>query len=165
MVIIYGNIYLLSADRLIIWVVELCYIGMFQSLLSSESLAWVELEQISQQVQGIITSSWEHISQLLGLRDVQGLQHGLGQGTVDGLNVLLGWSACHLHHSVQLIQGGSSGEDWLAQQQLGKNTAQTPHIYSLGVLARSKQDFGGSVPPCSYVICQKRLLVRIFSIE
>ncbi len=58
---------LFQTVRLLIWVVELRNIRMLKSLLSSESLTWVELEKVFQQVDGVIRGSWEHVSELLWL--------------------------------------------------------------------------------------------------
>lgn len=52
---------------LLIWVVELSDVRMLKSLLGGESLAWVKLEKVLQEVDGIVRSSWEHISELLWL--------------------------------------------------------------------------------------------------
>ena len=67
MVIVDGNEDLSGADWLLIWVMELCYVRMLQGLLSSQPLVWVELKQILHEVKSIVTSGWEHVSQLLGL--------------------------------------------------------------------------------------------------
>jgi len=52
---------------LLIWVVELSDIWVLKSLLSGESLSWVELEKVLQEVDGIVRGSWEHVSELLWL--------------------------------------------------------------------------------------------------
>lgn len=68
MVIVDGDEDLSGADWLLVGVMELCHVWMLQSLLSSQSLVWVKLQKVLHEVEGIIASCWEHISQLLGLR-------------------------------------------------------------------------------------------------
>lgn len=58
---------LFQAVWLLVWVVELSDVRMLKCLLSGESLAWVELEKVLQQVDSIVRGSWEHISELLWL--------------------------------------------------------------------------------------------------
>ena len=57
---------LFQAVWLLIWVMKLSDVRMLKSLLGGESLAWVELEKILKEVDGIVRGSWEHVSELLG---------------------------------------------------------------------------------------------------
>lgn len=94
----------LRADWFLIWVVELRDVRMLKSLCGCESLIWVELQKVLNKVESFIRSSWEHVSELLGLGWWQTLQHCLSERTVDGIDVFLTWPSCNLHDSIKLIQ-------------------------------------------------------------
>lgn len=61
LIVINRNVDLLSANGLILFVMELSHVRMLQRLLSSESSVRVELKKILEQVKGIVAGSREHI--------------------------------------------------------------------------------------------------------
>jgi hypothetical protein len=95
---------LFQAVWLLIWVVELSNVRVLKSLLSSESLAWVELEKVLQEIDGIVRGSWEHVSELLGLGGGQTLEHGLGKWTINRFDIFNAWSSGNLHNSIKLVK-------------------------------------------------------------
>lgn len=46
-------------------------------------------------------------------------------------------------------------------QHFSQNTADAPYIYRLSVALRVEHDLGGSVPPCSHILCQESSVVMI----
>jgi len=70
LIVVDRNINLPRANWLVFGVVELGNISVSQSLFSRESSVWVELKKVAEEVQSIVRSSWEHVSQpsWLGLR-------------------------------------------------------------------------------------------------
>lgn len=118
LVVVNWNVNLARADRLVIRVVELGNVGVAEGLVSRQSLGRVKLKQVTQKIQRVVGSRWEHVAQAAGLARRQRLEHGLGEGRVDGLNVLGGGTACHLHDAVELVEGRGAGENGLAEEKL-----------------------------------------------
>lgn len=54
---------------------------------------------------------------------------------------------------------GATWEDGLAYHDLGEDTAEAPHVYTLAVLVSTQQNFWRSVPPRSDVLCQHRTVL------
>ena len=104
MVVVNGNVDLLCAIWLLFWVVELSDVRMLECLLSSESSVWVEMKKVLQKVKSLWSDSWELVLQLSWLGWWQTLQHSLGNWTVDAVYVLLSWSSCDFHDSVELVE-------------------------------------------------------------
>ena len=80
LVVVDGNVDLLRAHWLLVWVVELSHVGVLQGLLGCQSLVRVKLKKVPKHVQGIIGGGGEHVAQLLWLRGRKTLQHRLGEG-------------------------------------------------------------------------------------
>lgn len=57
------------------------------------------------------------------------------------------------------INPTSTWEDGLAEDDLGDDTAETPHIHRLGVVVGPQQYFGGAVPPRGDVLGQHRAVL------
>lgn len=165
MIVVNGNVDLFIANWFVLWVVELGYIGVLQGLVGSQALARVEHHQVLQQVKCVVARSREQVSQALGFGGGKRLKHGLSQRGVYGFDIFGGGPSCNFHHSVQLVQGRSTWEHRLSQQQLGQNAAKRPHVHSLGVLVGAEEDLRGSVPPGRNVICQKRLGFGVLRIK
>ena len=62
LIVVNWDVDLSSADRLILRVVELGYIGVSQGLLCGQSSVRVKLEQVAKKVECVIRGSWEHVS-------------------------------------------------------------------------------------------------------
>ena len=62
LIVVDWNVDLPIADWLIFWVVELSHVGMSQSLICGQSSIWIELEQVAEEIKGVIRGSREHIS-------------------------------------------------------------------------------------------------------
>lgn len=77
MVIVNGDVDLTRADGFIFWVVELSDVWVLESLLGSQSFAWVELEEAFEEINCIVTSCGEHVSETLALCWWERLKHGL----------------------------------------------------------------------------------------
>ena len=45
------------------------------------------------------------------------------------------------HHHANLVDGGGAGKERLAQEHLGEDAAETPHVHAHCVPLRGKQDF------------------------
>ena len=120
----------------------------------------VELKQVAEQVERVVRSRGEHVTQTSGLGGRQRLEHGGGEGAINRLDVLLRWPARYLHDAVELVQGGGAREDGFTEQELRQDAAQTPHVHALGVVVRAEQNLRRSVPPRCDVVSQERLLVR-----
>ena len=104
LVVIDWDVDFLSANGLFLRVVELSYVRVLQCLFSCQPLGGVELEKTLQQIESVVGSRREHVSQLFGLGRRQRLEHSLSKGTINRINVLLRWSTSDLHDSVKLIQ-------------------------------------------------------------
>jgi len=63
------------ADRLVVWVVELGDIWVPQGLFGAQALGGVELEQVADQVDRLVGSAREHVTDSLLLGWRQGLEH------------------------------------------------------------------------------------------
>ena len=62
LIVVDWNVDLPVADWLIFWVVELSHVGMSEGLICGQSSIWIELEQVAEEIEGVIRSSREHIS-------------------------------------------------------------------------------------------------------
>ena len=68
LVVINRNVDFLRADWFLIRIVELRDVRVLKSLCCSKSLVGVELQKVLDKVESFIRSSWEHVSEFLGLR-------------------------------------------------------------------------------------------------
>lgn len=110
------------------------------------------MQKVLQQVKSVLGGCGEHVAEASGLRRRERLEHGLGQGTLNGFDVFRAGSSSHLQHTVQLVQSRSTGEERLSENELCQDATHAPHVHSLGVLVRAEQDLRGTVPPSSHVI-------------
>ena len=154
LVVIDWDVDLPVAHGLVVRVVELSNIGVSQRLLGGQAFGGIELQKVPQHIQRIIWCSWEHISQTLGLGGWQRLQHGGSQRTVDCLHIFNRRPSGNFHHPIQLVERRGAGENWLAKQELSKDTAQTPHVHTLSVVVGPQQDFWGAVPTSGHIVRQ-----------
>lgn len=165
LVVVYGDVDLLGAIGLVLRVVELSYVGVLQGLVGCQALVRVKLQHVAQEVQGVVGGGGEHVSQALGLGRGQRFQHGVGEGTLDGFDVVGSGPADELHHSVQLVQGAGAWEHWLAQEQLSQDAAHAPHVHSLGVLVRTQQNLRSTVPASGHIVSQQRDSVWVLNVK
>ena len=63
LIVIDRNINFARANWLVLGVVELGHISVSQGLFRREPSVWVELKEVTEEVQGIIRGCWEHVSQ------------------------------------------------------------------------------------------------------
>ena len=89
LVVVNGDVDSPVADWFVFRVVELSDVGMSQCLLSAQTLSWVELQQIADQIQSIVRSSREHVTKASCLGWWERFKHCWCQRTVDGFNILL----------------------------------------------------------------------------
>ena len=78
LVVVNRNVDLPRANRLVVRVVELRHVRVAQRLVCRQPLVRVELKQVTQKVQRVVRSRWEHVAQAAGLARGQRLEHGLG---------------------------------------------------------------------------------------
>ena len=135
--------------------VELGEVRVLQSFLAQNSLLWVELEALAQEVEGVLGGVGEQVRQL-GLVALlgQAVQHSNSEGGVDGLNIFVGRTPSHLKDTIQLVHCGTSGEERTTREELGQNTTNTPDIDSLCVAGRTEKNFRGTVPTGGDVLGQ-----------
>ena len=91
-------------DWFVVRVVELCHVRVSQRLLGREALVRVKLEQVLNQVDGLVRCAWEHVSDAPLLGGWQRLQHSRGEWTLDGLDVFGGWAAGDFHDPIELVE-------------------------------------------------------------
>ena len=87
LVVVDGNVDATRANRFVLRVVELCYIGVSEGLICSQTPSRVELKQAAKQVQSVVRGRGEQIPQPAGLGGRQRLQHRGSQRTVDSLDI------------------------------------------------------------------------------
>ena len=165
LVVVDRDVDLLPAHRFVLWVVELRYVWVAEGLLRGEAFVGVELQEGLEQVERVIGGRGEHIPESLGLGGWERLEHGLRQGAVDGVDVVLSGSPNDLHDPVQLVECGCAWEDGLTQEQFSQDAAQTPHVDALGVLVAPEEDLGCAVPSGCHIVCEYGCLIGLFSVE
>lgn len=161
LVVVDRDVDLPLANWLVLWVVELGHVLVLQGLLGAQTLVGVKLQEMAQQIQRFVRSSWEHVTKSLLLYGRQGLKHSLRERRVDSFDVLSRGSASDFHDAIKLVEGACAREAGLAQQELSKDAAQTPHIYALGIFVAAQQNLRSAVPARRNVISQERLLIGL----
>ncbi len=164
-IIINGNVDLLQAWWFVFWVMELSNVGVSQSLLSSESFVRVECHQVPEQVNSIITGCRKDVSQFSLLDRRNGFEHGNCHGAFNWVNIILGGLSYHLHYSFELVQGWGTREQWFAKQKLSQNTAHAPHVYTLSILVRAKENLWRPVPSGGNIISKEWDCISLFGIQ
>jgi hypothetical protein len=89
----------------------------------------------------------------------------MGKRAINWVNVLLAWSTDDFHYSIKLIQCWCAWEHRFTKQELSQDASHAPHVYTLGVFVRSKQNLGSSVPSCGDIVSQKGLCLCFLNIQ
>ena len=101
--------------------------------MSSESVARVELEQGLHQVVGLGAGGGEELGERLPGHAVGLVQDGLRVVGADVVDLPALGQGDGLHDLLYLVDGGGAWEEGLAQQHLGQDAAQAPHVHPCSV--------------------------------
>lgn len=128
---------------------------MFQAVLDSVPLFWVENQHLLQQavsvriglgedfLHGLLVSLWQ-------LADVLS-----SQVIADKAHVVAIWRAQDSNRALNLIEIVIAREKWRAAQQLCKDAAKGPDIESIGIVTGIEDDLGGAIPSCDHVFSER----------
>lgn len=139
----------------------LVYIWMSKSLVGSDALIRIKLQQTSQQIQAIFARiRHELLNGLFG--SVRGALDNTGPVMrLNAFDIELARRRYVLQNAFELIECGRAWEHGRAEQHLAENAAYAPHVYAFCVLGRGEQDLGRAVPARGHVLGESRIRRRV----
>mmetsp|Transcript_2774 Transcript_2774/g.9782 ORF Transcript_2774/g.9782 Transcript_2774/m.9782 type:complete len:392 (-) Transcript_2774:343-1518(-) len=140
------------ARGLVVHVVELRDVRVAERLVRRDALVGVELQAQAQQVEGLGRRRREHLRQRARPRRRQRFKHRRRERRLDRGHVVRRRAARHLEDAVQLVHRRVTREDRLASQHLAQNASERPHVDTLAVPRRAKQDLRRAVPARRHVV-------------
>lgn len=144
--------YLGRALRKLLPAVELPQVGMLGDLEHRRSFLRVEAERPAQQVVGLrgavahplLATDWLYLR--------EDVEHLSAEVSLERAQVLDGGRASPSEHSLDLVEGGVSGEHGLAREQFAQQAPETPNVRCLRVLLGPQEDLGSPVPARGNVV-------------
>ena len=127
---------------------------MFYYVQHRRSFVRVEVQAFCYYVQTIRRTACEPVFPIYWLYLSQDVHHLLPEVCLQGLQVAESWRTSPLHHPLDLVQSGVTGEHRLSPYHLTNHAPETPYISRLRVLLGPEQDLRSSVPPGGDVVSE-----------
>jgi len=125
-----------------------------ESLLASESVGRVHLEQANHQLESLFGERG-HVTlfESFGLCNFGELQTDEARVFVERLHLFLGQGPEHLLNKIELVHFGVAWEEGLAVTQLAHNAPDGPHVDFGAVVGVAQQELWRTVPPSGHIVC------------
>lgn len=143
---------------------ELLEEGVVQNILGGETLIWVVLQELGDQVDGLGGSSGNELLEGFLLNYGLFLNHIVEEVFVANLLFLdlLRWKSHESNDGLQVFMGGTSLDQHLFVEELGDDATKGPHVYGCGIVGLVVEiELWSSVVASGHILCEVVVLVDV----